>query len=217
MKQGFTLIELIITIVIMAGVFAVIPKIMFVAGKSDAFALKQDALSQALSLTHIASRLAWDENNTDHLDILQTHSTYFKCNTAQKLRTGSYLSSGGRRCEQNLFASLSLGTESAEDDYLVFDDIDDFNGSEINASMFGKKKYQLSNRVVYLTDNITYDNGTLLNIDLSLSSNSNTSTNIKKFISKVRYIGNRGKKRTIATFTYYSTNIGQISLAYRNW
>jgi len=217
MKRGFTLIELIISIVIMAGVFAVIPKIMLVAGKSDAFALKQDALSQALSLTHIASRLAWDENNTDHLDILQTQSTYFECNTTKKLRAGSYLTPDGRRCEQNLFASFSLGADAGEDDYLTFDDIDDFNGSEVNAFVSGKKKYQLSNRVVYLEDNITDDNGTILHIDLSLSNDSNRSTNIKKFTSKVRYIGNRGKERNISSFAYYSTNIGQISLAYRNW
>ena len=222
MRNGFTLIELIITIVIMAGVFAVIPKIMFATGKSDAFALRQDALFEALSLTKIASKLAWDENNTDHLDILQTQSSYFECNTSTKLRHGSYISSNGRVCAQPLYASLPLGADTGESDYLDFDDIDDFDGSEVNASVitpsgFAQKKYRLSNSVVYLTDAVTQDNGTVMKIDLSLSSISPTTTNIKKFTSKVRYVGSRGKERNISTFFYYSTNIGQISLAYRNW
>jgi len=60
MKKAFTLVELIFTIVIMAGVFAVIPKILNMTNKSDSIALKQDALLQAVSLTNIASFLAWD-------------------------------------------------------------------------------------------------------------------------------------------------------------
>jgi len=58
MRKGFTLIELIITVVIMAGVFATIPKILSAAGRSNAFTIRQDALMQTVSLTSIASHLA---------------------------------------------------------------------------------------------------------------------------------------------------------------
>jgi len=54
-------------------------------------------------------------------------------------------------------------------------------------------------------------------IDLSSGGISTTSTAIKKFTSKVRYVGKRGKEKNISSFYYYSTNIGQISLAHRNW
>jgi prepilin-type N-terminal cleavage/methylation domain-containing protein len=217
-KHGFTLIELIITIVIMAGIFAVIPKIVFTTAKSDTFSMKQDALTQALSLTEIASALAWDENNTDHLDILQTESQNFECNTTLRFRPGSYLSPNGRMCEKNLFATLHPGPENGENDYTLFDDIDDFNAQEINASVAGKRKYKLITGVHYLTDAITSENATAMTIDLSQSSPvDNNSTNIKKFTATVRYAGKRGREYNISTFSYYSTNIGQISLAYRNW
>ena len=61
------------------------------------------------------------------------------------------------------------------------------------------------------------ENGKTLTIDLSSAASSATSTNIKRFKSKVRYAGKRGRERNISAFYYYSTNIGQISLAYRNW
>jgi len=51
MRRAFNLIELIFTIVIMAGIFAVIPKIVFATAKSESFAMKQEALFTTVSLT----------------------------------------------------------------------------------------------------------------------------------------------------------------------
>ncbi len=217
MRRGFTLIELIITIVIMAGIFAVIPRIVFATAKSDRFAMQQDALMQALSMTTIASRLAWDENNTDHLDILQTDSAAYACDPALRFRPGSYIGANGRMCEQNLTATAAPGAESGESDYRLYDDIDDFDGADVNASVHGKSRYQLQNSVTYLSDNVAQESGSALTIDLSQSAATAATTAIKRFKSKVRYIGKRGKARNIGAFVYYSTNIGQISLAYRNW
>jgi prepilin-type N-terminal cleavage/methylation domain-containing protein len=217
MRRGFTLIELIITIVIMAGVFMVIPKILIATGKSDRFSTRQDALMQAVSLTQMASRMAWDENNTAYTDILQTDSGVFECNTTLKYRIGSYLSANGRMCTQPITATLPLGAESGESDYTMYDDIDDYAGSEINITYKGSPKYRLTNRVVYLNDAIVTQNGNDLTIDLSAATPSTTSTAIKRFSTKVRYVGKRGKARNITSFYYYSTNIGQITLAARNW
>ncbi len=224
-KHGFTLIELIITIVIMAGIFAVIPKILFVSGKNDTFAMRQDALMQALSLTTLASHMAWDENNTDHLDILQTQSenSNLECNVTQKFRPGSYIGANGRMCTEEFNASTVLGPESGESDYALFDDIDDFNGEAVKSNITTAQGttlriYLLQNSVVYLQDDIMTENGKTLTIDLSNAAPSPVkTTNIKRFKSKVRYAGKRGRERDISAFSYYSTNIGQISLAYRNW
>jgi len=223
MRRGFTLIELIITIVIMAGIFAVIPRIVFATAKSDRFAMQQDALMQALSMTTIASRLAWDENNTDHLDILQTDSAAYACDPVLRFRPGSYIGANGRMCEQSLTATAAPGAESGESDYRLYDDIDDFDGTDVNASVPDrnsiqrKSRYQLQNSVTYLSDNVAQESGSALTIDLSQSAATAATTAIKRFKSKVRYIGKRGKARNIGAFVYYSTNIGQISLAYRNW
>ncbi len=219
MRSAFTLIELIITIVIMAGIFAVIPKILFATNRSDTFAMKQDAMLEAVSLVNIASRLAWDENNSDRLDILQTDSanTALTCDPAQRFRQGSYLSANGRMCTENITATYPPAAESGEDSYQLFDDIDDFNGVDINVTAKGKRKYLLKNRVAYLDDTIINETGQKLTIDLSQAAEAAASTNIKRFTSTVKYVGKRGRERNIASFYYYSTNIGQISLAYRNW
>ena len=217
MRRGFTLIELIITIVVMAGIFMVIPRILIATGKSDRFAIQQDALMQAVSLTQMASRMAWDENNTEYIDILQTDSAAFACDTSVRFRPGSYLSANGRMCTHSITATLPLGAESGESDYTLYDDIDDFAGSEINITYKGSPKYRLTNSVEYLNDAIVSEDGTDITIDLSVAGVSATSTAIKRFSSKVRYVGKRGRERNISSFYYYSTNIGQITLAQRNW
>jgi len=74
-REGFTLIELIFSMVIIALVFTVIPKIIYAFNKSDTFSVREDALFNGVSLTNMISRLPWDENNTEHNDILLTKST----------------------------------------------------------------------------------------------------------------------------------------------
>ncbi len=218
MRRAFNLIELIFTIVIMAGIFSVIPKILFATGKSDAFSIKQDALLQTISLTNIASLLPWDQNNSNNTDILQTTSTHFKCDVSNRYRIGTYMSANARMCTQEINASHILGAESTENDYLLYNDIDDFNNLDINVTTSsGKLKYRLYNQVSYLTDNIITTSGSSMTIDLNLSTSSSTSTNIKKFKSIVGYVGNRGTERNISSFYYYSTNIGQFTLNSRNW
>ena len=214
MRAGFNLIELIFTIVIMAGVFSVIPKIIFATNKSDSSALKQDALFNAISLTKIASTLAWDENNTDSLSILATSDNYIECNTTTHLRDGGILGENSRNCKENLSAS-SIGNDG-ESDYLSFDDIDDFNDMEIDVNLSSKTKYKIYTKVRYLNDNIFTINGDKMTITLDKSTR-NTTSNIKKFKATVGYVGGRGKDRNITSFTYYSTNIGQITLDSEEW
>ena len=218
-RYGFTLIELIITIVIMAGIFAVIPKILSVSARNDTFAMQQDALMQAVSFSMLASRMSWDENNTLFPDILQTQSSVFACDLQIRFRPGSYISAVGRMCEHNISATLHPGAEADETDVSFYDDIDDFNGTDIRSDTHnGKQKYLLTNRVTYLTDTVvTDDNGTDMTIDLSLATPSTTTTSLKYFSSKVRYVGARGRERNISSFSFCSANIGAVSIAYREW
>ncbi len=219
-RRAFTLVELIITIVIMAGIFAVIPKILATSNKSDAITLKQDALLQGVSITYLASFLTWDTQNTSSLDILSTASGYFPCDASTKIRKGSYLSANGRKCEQSLSAS-SISSEG-ESDYKNFDDVDDFNGTiiDVNTSS-GKKRYELNITVEYITDGNTsvfVENGDKLTIDLSKSSSSATTTNLKRFKAKIKYAGRDiSKKGTIASFSYTSANLGGFTLNKREW
>jgi len=218
MKRAFSLIELIITIVIMAGIFAAIPKIVFSTNKSDALAMKQDAMLEAISITNIASTLSWDAQNGENMDILQTTNNTFECNVTKLFRQGSYMSANGRICEQDLQASIILGSESGEDSYQLFNDIDDFNSVNINITTASNKlKYIIYNRVSYLEDTHYTTSGSTLILDLSLAATSATSTNIKRYTATVGYVGGRGKDKNITTFGYHSANIGQFTLNSRSW
>ncbi len=216
MKSAFSLIELILTIVIMSIIFALIPKIIFAINKSDNFSIKQDAIFNTLSLTKIVSVLAWDENNTQQTKILDTDgSIIFDCNSTTDIRQGSFL--GSRSCTATLSASKIAADESSKSS---FDDLDDFNGSitDVNTTS-GKTKYAIYSNIDYLSDDTTVFSvsGTTMSIDLSKSSISSNSTNIKKLTMTVAYKGSRGKERNITSFSYYSTNIGQLSLNSENW
>ena len=216
MKNAFSLIELILTIVIMSIIFAVIPKIIFAINKSDNFAIKQDAIFNTLSLAKIVSTLTWDENSTTEIKILDTDgSAMFDCNSTTNIRQGSFL--GSRSCTTTVSASKIMADESSKSS---FDDIDDFNGSitDVNTTS-GKTKYVIYSSVDYLSDDTTVFSvsGTTMSIDLSKSSTSSSSTNIKKLTMTVAYKGSRGKEKNITSFNYYSTNIGQLSLNSENW
>ena len=218
MKRGFTLIELIFTIVIMAGVFMVIPKILMIANKNDSFAMKQDAYLNAISLTKLASSLAWDENNTESISILHTSLNDVDCNSSTHyIRKGSFLAAHGRTCHDNLLASM-IGSDAGEDDYQLFDDIDDFNNTQINTTAEGSNLYKIETSVGYITPTLT-TTGKDLTIDLYNATDTTASSNLKKLTTTIKYNGKKAVKhgQSIATFSYISANIGQFTLGKREW
>jgi hypothetical protein len=218
MRKAFSLVELIFTIVIMASIFALLPRIIFATSKSNSFAMRQDAFFEGISLVKFASYMAWDQNNTQKLDILATSSTnsVFKCDdTTDYKRVGSKKSANGRVCKESLNASI-IGPD-AQSNYLLYDDIDDFNGSIIESNTMGKKKYELYSIVTYLSDDIFTYSGDKLTIDLNASSVSKSSTNIKKLHLNISYVGGRGRDKNITSFSYFSSNIGQFTLNKEDW
>lgn len=195
----------------------VIPKILMMANKTESFAMKQDAYFNAISLTKIASSLAWDEKNTESLGILSTSINDIPCDALSNIRVGSFLSANGRTCQDSLSAS-AIGSEEGND-YLFFDDIDDFNGSIINTTANGKNRYKIETSVNYLNHLSLFTSANKLTIDLSATTDTSTSTNIKKLTTTIKYNSKKAvnKDKTIATFRYYSANIGQFTLNKREW
>ncbi len=206
MRRGLSLIELIFTIVIIAIVFTVIPKVILSLNKSDKFAIRQDALFNGISLVQMISKLPWDENNTANIDILHVASGNFKCDENSTRRVGGFI--GSRNCEDNLSAS-TISSDGVTD-YNDFNDIDDFNNTDINASYYG-----LHVGVKYIDDNISYSGQKAVFI-LNDSPKNNT-TNLKMVDVNISYQGKRGKIRQISDFYYISSNIGQITLNKRVW
>lgn len=215
MRKALTLVELVFTIVIIALVFTVIPKVVFSLSKSDQFSIRQDALFAGVSLMNTISRLPWDEQNNLEEDILQTDSANFTCNASSGLRVGGF--TGSRSCDNNLSA-LSLSNDG-QSDYTLYNDVDDFVAQVIEAKTFGGDTlYELNTTVQFLDDSLVYDTSNrYVSVDLSsLPSSANTS-NLKKVDIIVSYAGNRGEKRQLSQFSFTSSNIGLMRLNSRSW
>lgn len=220
MRKGLTLLELIFTIVIIALVFTVIPKVVISLNKSDTFSIRQDGLFAGTSFVTMASKLLWDHQNGSSNDILHVSSSSFTCNDLLGYRIGGFI--GSRRCDNNLSA-LSIQSDTAESSYELFNDIDDYHLQIIPVKTTdGSDLYELNTTVEFLPDTI----GSVVNytpstasasIDLRALGTSGTSTNIKKMSVIVRYIGKRGTHRQISQFEYISPNLGYISLNKRVW
>jgi prepilin-type N-terminal cleavage/methylation domain-containing protein len=218
-REGFTLIELIFSMVIIALVFTVIPKIIYAFNKSDQFSIREDALFNAVSLDNMISRLPWDENNTLHNDILLTDSSNgnFDCNTTTYYRVGGFV--GSRNCKNALKASAI--SNDGESDPAFFNDFDDFNDINISAKTGTDTLYTLLNKVFYALDDSSvfkydYANNSAT-IHLENLSESNNSTNLKMLKTDVYYSGKRGKVRQISNFYYISSNIGQVLIKKKSW
>jgi len=224
MRKGLSLIELIFTIVIIAVVFTVIPKIVFALNKSDEFSIKQDALFNGITLMQMISRLPWDESGVENNFILDTNSTAFKCDATTKYRQGGFI--GSRNCDNNvtLNASALLGVDG-EASMEFFDDVDDFNTRSVESNLSSTaQKYALRVNVGYVNDrapNIVFDSpNQRATIDLTQDLVAPVGTsNLKKVDINVTY---QGKKTTehntsITQFSYISANIGKFFLSKRAW
>ena len=204
MRKAISIIELIFTILIIALVFTVIPKIVFALKKSDEFAIRQDAILNTISLMQMISKQAWDENNTNSSDVLHVDSDNFICN-ADFYRDGGFV--GSRNCENNITASSVLNAETGEE-YEDFDDVDDYNDNDLNITL-----YNINTTVKYCTD---FSSGTST-VDLSNCIAPSGSTNLKRVNVTTTYIGKRGKEKELMNFNYTSANIGQFYIHKRVW
>jgi len=148
------------------------------------------------------------------MSILSTSDNHVECNTTTHLRKGGFLGAFTRNCEEDLSASAI--SSDGKSDYLDFDDIDDFDGKEVNVTIGVKTKFKIYTQVRYLNDNVFTTSGNTMTIVLDNTTRATTS-NIKKFKAIIGYVGGRGKDKNISSFSYYSTNIGQITLNSEAW
>ena len=212
MRRGMTLIELILAMVIIALLFTVVPKIVFVTNKSFETTMKEDALYNAIALAGMVIRLPWDSNNTLHDQILTTASgdPSLRCGQATGFyRIGGF--KGGRNCIDNathpMAASASPGRENA-----LYDDLDDFDGYRLTTTTPHGAKYDISVHVRYLQDPAP---GSV--VDLSGLAASSSSTDIKEVNVTVRRNVASRKSPFTASIYYESANIGQTSIRKRPW
>jgi prepilin-type N-terminal cleavage/methylation domain-containing protein len=206
-KSAFTLIELILSMVIIAIAFTVLPKILQLAAKVSVQNVREEAMYNAVAYIGLIKSTAWDEKNTEVDDILHV-SNYgnsdYNCSTATTYRIGGF--DGSRNCKNNQGAS-SLGSDSGES---YNDDMDDFG--TINATN------NTNSRDYNLTVNVNYIQDIALNSDTFSSNTMSPTTNTKEINvtvtvkKKASALGN-----SLVKMSFTAQNIGQLQINRRAW
>jgi prepilin-type N-terminal cleavage/methylation domain-containing protein len=190
MKNAFTLVELIFSIVIIAIVFTVVPKLMFVTTKTMEVSIKEDGLFAGIALMGNIIRLPWDENTVvSEGKILDTDA-----NTCTDYRIGGFV--GSRNCINSSAAATVKGSfGSAGTFYSDVDDYDTYSTSTVG----GRVQYALDVDVNYADVNFNPAAGTdeLKEVKVNVSAT--------------------GKTNLCSSFFYYSANLGHIQINKRAW
>ena len=215
MRRGMTLIELIFSMVIIALAFTVLPKILEVAGKSAKTTLKEEAMYNAVALMGLVCSLAWDEQNTQTVQILTVSNgdARYQCPYDDRIddriydriyRKGGFI--GSRNCKDKVGAS-SIGDEDGESEP---DDIDDLDGEKIPLTNFNNtREYNASVKVLYVHD-----------YDTQFSSSSALGTTNVKMVTIQVEVPNTKQEilgSSFAKLSYFASNIGQLRIFRVPW
>ena len=212
MRRSMTLIELIFSMVIIAIAFTVFPKIIWISAKTSKTMLKEEAMYSGVALIGLIKSLPWDEKNTlfDDILLVDSGSSQYECSYSlgsggDIYRKGGFL--GSRNCRNKIKAS-GIG----DDGESIYDDIDDFDGYDINATdESGKRRYTLHVDVDYIED-MDKDGGSFTKNDSTLTTNTKY---IELNITAQTLQSELGSH--IASFWYVSSNIGQLMVNRLQW
>lgn len=222
MRKALTLIELILSMVIIGIVFTVIPRLVQSMNQSTQTTIKEEAMYDAMAQMGLIINLPWDNNNTQNDQILNVsnHNVY-DCNTSLLTgggplgyRIGGFI--GGRNCKDlngtyNFNASTALGRESDN----LYNDIDDYHDTNIsadkNCSGVVKGLFKVGTTVTYVDDPASV--GTAV---LSTTQNA-ASTNTKRVLVRVGYGPDSRMSGCITSLEYHAFNIGHVQINSRPW
>jgi len=238
MKKAFTLIEVIISIVIIAIAISAIPSVMVQTQKSTDLAVAQESILATTTKLYSIYSYRWDEKSGDRVEdptVVRIANVNGGDDELDDTGTGSrvgHVIADGR----NKFFTVSgdynasLPTEfganvdlnddgTAETD---FDDIDDFHGTTSNlhsdtldtggsGNVDYKRGLEMNATIAYVDDNATYSANTI-NFDFNTTALTN-STNIKMI--EVRATATVLDKNITFLLRGYATNIGESPLYHR--
>lgn len=215
MRRALTLIELILATVIIGIVFTVIPRLIHAMNQTSKTAAQEEAMYNAMTLMGAIINLPWDNNNTEHDQILQVTqgNPAYECNTTSGYRIGGFI--GGRNCIEPSDAdynATSLGLEGND-----INDVDDYAlpiHTDSNCSRSdGKMLYTLTPVITYVADPAPIGTVTLGNTPLSTGAKSNT----KHVLVKVGYHADNKHSGCISVLEYHAFNIGKVQINSMPW
>lgn len=222
MRKALTLIELIFSMVIIGIVFTVIPRLIMSMNQSAQATIKEEAMYNAISLMGAIINLPWDNNSTLNNQVLHVTNgnSSYDCNTTTGYRIGGFV--GGRNCIQPVGINYNATLPASFKEDTEYNDIDDYNATENNASndcakSHGKSLYSIRPIVIYSQD----PDPTATTIQLSGDDKNLSvlqSSNTKRIIVKVGYhTDNTKNSGCITALEYHSFNLGNIQINSRDW
>jgi prepilin-type N-terminal cleavage/methylation domain-containing protein len=223
-KKAFTLIELVITIVIVGIVSLSFPLIMAQTSKNVQFAIQQEAVLAAKTYIGTILSYPWDENipTTGKSMILETDGSAaadsaFERVTNTNLRIGNIDGIGRRRMVD---ASLATKNPSGNINNANPVDIDDFDGKNENLAVSAADldymfSLTLSPQVSFVTDSVLpgsrYDDDTI-DFGFATGAVGGGTTNIRM----VAVEATSDSDNTIQiVLRAYSANIGEVEILKR--
>lgn len=217
MRKALTLIELILSMVIIAIVFTVIPRLVQSMNQSTQTVIKEEAMYNAMAQIGMIINLPWDNNNTQNPQILSVTNgdPAYDCNATSGYRTGGFI--GGRNCIKPLGTNYNASTVIGKED-TQYNDIDDYHDTNIsadkNCSGVVKGLFKIGTTVTYVDDPSPTAVNAVLN---TVSKPANQSSNTKRVLVRVGYGPDSKQIGCITSFEYQSLNIGNIQINSRNW
>jgi len=216
MRNALTLIELILSMMIIGIVFTVIPRLVMSMNQSAQVTLKEEAMYNAMAQMGMILNLPWDNNNTQNpqiLSITPTNAAY-ECNTTSGYRIGGFI--GGRNCiGTDLYSAGAIGIEGNESN-----DIDDFQNTDINVtkncSSGVKGLFGINTIVHYVDDPASTGIATLTN-NLAANQSNTKHIEVKVGLGTDHKFYDVTKQNCITSLHYHSFNIGHIQINSRNW
>jgi len=239
-RKGFSLLETIFSIVIIAIILSIIPTMLTTINHSAQSIVSKDILFKTILETINMSIYRWDENSEDNYSfssgdgftvdsdkyywfnkILDTNSSNFQRVNSTKGTRIYELNQPDENATRKFFRTdreynksrISATSSDMFSESLkieCFDDIDDWNGQDFNFSS-GKIDFHISYKIFYIDDTQNQFQSLNTTITIKIDSNKiNTTSNLK-------YIRITGKENTDNknpqefSFHYIASNIGEES------
>ncbi len=224
-RSGFSLVELVFSIVVIAIALMTVPLMLGQSAKSNQFSLMQESILAARTKMGNILSFKWDENASDSngsvvrvVDVTDGASALNRITYGDKNRRKGHIKEDRRRRMTDTEVNASLGQEVADE----FDDIDDFDGDSAivaatgAAGVQGKFDYldkdlNFTTRVRYISDDVNYSKQTIafdFNVSSAVNFTATKSTNIKMIELNATSIN----RDFPFLFRIFSSNIGQSKL-----
>ena len=206
-KYSFTLIELIISIIVIGIVVTSIPALLNRTSNIQETTSKDKYFFNSFALLSLIQTQEWDENNTkddNYYKVLTANGgdSELKCSRNGVIELDN---ESGADCATDNNSTSNIGIDSGESDVSTYDDIDDFNGYSTIVN-----DANISVKVKYWDDSGDYS---AKNIYFSENDNPANGTNIKLVEINVT---NKDTHKLIAKLKYFSSNIGMVKIESRN-